>query len=323
MSILTRVPRAVYDNNRAAFDGFEPEGGFRIGSARGMAWLSQLAYETENPAKVAEVLASWDLSLIGEVIARHDRVALPTAMTYGFVAQGRGATVVAFAGTDPVLPANWTTNFDVALATDGSARGFSEAAAIARDDVLDRLGASVAGHRLFITGHSLGGALGVITAPALIQQGRAVEGVYTFGMPRPGNAAFAAAYNASLGMRTWRLVYGDDLVATVAPSAMGFRHVGRHLRCPRFGRFQDSMPAADPGSDEPLFTDGVRQDWADALDRIAHPLNAIAEQVGPAVRILFGVGPDGLRSDAIAAMIELLPPRVRDHIPDRYCAALA
>jgi hypothetical protein len=322
MSILTRLPRAVYDRNHQAFDGFVPAGGFVPGTARGMAWLSQLAYETENPAKIGEILASWRLSLVGDVIARRDRPGLPTAMTYGLVAQGRGASMVAFAGTDPVLPANWTTNFDVALAADGTARGFHEAAAIALDDVIARLGTAPPGNRLFLTGHSLGGALAVITALALVRLGHAVDGVYTFGMPRPGNATFAAASNASLGAHTWRLVYGDDLVPTVAPSALGFRHVGRYLRCARFGRFEDSLPAADLGSDEPLFTAGVRKDWEDALFGIAHPVSALTQQVAPALRALFGNAPDGIRTDTVGALIELLPPRVRDHIPDRYCAAL-
>ena len=179
--------------------------------------------------------------------------------------------MVAFAGTDPLLPANWTTNFDILLAENGSARGFCDAAAIALGAIRDRLSKTSPGLPLFVTGHSLGGALAVITALALVESGVAVEAVFTFGMPRPGNAAFAARYETTLGARTYRLVYGDDLVPTVAPSALGFRHVGRLLRCPRGGRFQESPPAADTVSDEPLFTDGVRQDWLDVIGALANP----------------------------------------------------
>lgn len=322
MSILTRVPRTVYDRNRQAFADFAPEAGYRTGTARGMAWLAQLAYETEDPGKIAEVLSAWDLALVGGILACGDRAGLPTAMTQGFVAQGRGATIVAFAGTDPLLLANWATNFDIALAADGCARGFHDAAAVARGAVLDRLALSDAGNPLFVTGHSLGGALAAATAMALARQGRAVDAVYTFGMPRPGNAAFAAAYGDALGQRTYRLVYGDDLVPTVAPSALGFRHVGRHLRCERHGSFVGLTPAEDIASDAPLFTAGVRKDWDDALYGIAHPVTALKRQIVPAIRVLFGDPGEGGRTDTIAALIELLPPRLRDHIPDRYCAAL-
>lgn len=323
MSVLTRVPRATYDRNCQIFDEFVPDADYRIGTARGMAWLAQLAYETEDAGKIAEILQQWGLALIGEVLVCSNRKDLPTAMTQGFVAQGRGATIVAFSGTDPVLLANWATNFDIALAADGCARGFHDAAVIARTDVLDRLTLTDASNRLFVTGHSLGGALAVVTALSLAAQGRAVHAVYTFGMPRPGNAAFATTYNQALGSCTYRLVYGDDLVPTVAPSALGFRHVGRHLHSERFGSFRHVVPDPQFGSDAPLFTDGVRKDWNHALFGLAHPVTALTQQIAPAIRILFGDAAESGRTDTVAALIELLPPRLRDHIPDRYCFALA
>src|SRR4051812_22887909 len=139
MSILTRVPREVYDRNRSVFGAFDAGTEFQLGTARGMAWLSQLAYETETDGKIAGVLAAWGLQQVGDAIACRGGGGLPTAMTHGFVAAGRGATIIAFAGTDPLLLANWATNFHIALADNGAARGFHSAAAIALDPVLDRL----------------------------------------------------------------------------------------------------------------------------------------------------------------------------------------
>src|SRR3954453_195612 len=52
MSILTRLPREVYDRNLSVFDDFDTGTRFRRGTARGMAWLSQLAYETETDGKI-------------------------------------------------------------------------------------------------------------------------------------------------------------------------------------------------------------------------------------------------------------------------------
>ena len=323
MSILTRVPRSVYDRNRDAFDAFVPTVEYNAGNAKAMAWLAQLAYETEEPGKITEVLSGWGLAMAGGVIACNDRAALPTAETRGFVAHGRGASFVAFAGTDPVLLANWTTNFDLLPVARGISRGFRDAAAIAMDDVLDRLGAVAPGNHLYVTGHSLGGALAVLTALALAGRGRMPDAVYTQGMPRPGNGAFADGYNAVLGDRTYRLVYADDLVPTVPPSGLGYRHVGQYLRCERGGTFHGIAPDPDTGVDAPLFTDGVHKDWQDALYGITHPLEALTRQVKPAIRVLFGDPTDAGRTDTIGALIELLPPRLRDHVPDRYCAALA
>jgi triacylglycerol lipase len=66
MSFLTKLPSQHYD--KAAFDDFTPERNFTLGSGRAMAWLSQLAYETDEPDKVEDVLRSWGLTLVTPVI---------------------------------------------------------------------------------------------------------------------------------------------------------------------------------------------------------------------------------------------------------------
>jgi hypothetical protein len=56
-----------------------------------------------------------------------------------------------------------------------------------------------------------------------------VDAVYTFGMPRPGNQEFADLNNQRPGRApTGRCM--ADIVATVAPTSLGFRHLGRLLR---------------------------------------------------------------------------------------------
>lgn len=75
---------------------------------------------------------------------------------------------------------------------------------------------------IFYTGHSLGAALATLAAAR-----RAPKAVYTFGSPRVGNQAFAA----SLGnIPIHRIVDDGDIVATLPPEAMGFRHVGTEHR---------------------------------------------------------------------------------------------
>lgn len=75
---------------------------------------------------------------------------------------------------------------------------------------------------LWITGHSLGGALAVLMAARLQEAELDVSGVYTFGQPKTGDKDFKQHYNRVLGDRTWRVVYRNDPV----PRWMGaiFRH---------------------------------------------------------------------------------------------------
>jgi pimeloyl-ACP methyl ester carboxylesterase len=75
--------------------------------------------------------------------------------------------------------------------------------------------------RLWLTGHSLGGALATLAA-AHLEPG-AVQGLYTFGCPRVGDAAFAAALQVD---SHHRFVHRDDWVATLPPEFIGYVHSG-------------------------------------------------------------------------------------------------
>ena len=91
---------------------------------------------------------------------------------------------------------------------------------------------------LFITGHSLGGALAILAALELKRQGFPIAQVYTFGQPRVGNAAFKRLYEYSLGASTFRVVYQEDIVARI-PHLPAFhdpyQHVGTEVFLPAFG----------------------------------------------------------------------------------------
>jgi pimeloyl-ACP methyl ester carboxylesterase len=96
------------------------------------------------------------------------------------------------------------------------------------------------GAKLIFAGHSLGGALAVIAASDAKTDAAAV---YTFGMPRAGNAGFVAGYNGRLGDRTFRLVYGNDIVPMVPAEPFG--HVGRYLHS-QGGVFEPSLLTENP-----------------------------------------------------------------------------
>ena len=63
MSFLTKLPAELY--NPDAFKQFSGGTEFQIGNARAMAWMSQLAYETDEPEKIGKILQSFGLALVG------------------------------------------------------------------------------------------------------------------------------------------------------------------------------------------------------------------------------------------------------------------
>jgi triacylglycerol lipase len=78
------------------------------------------------------------------------------------------------------------------------------------------------GQRLFLAGHSLGGALATLAAAHIDPND--ITAVYTYGSPRIGDSVFAANLPSD---RYFRCVYGQDWVATVPPDFLGYVHAGQ------------------------------------------------------------------------------------------------
>ena len=84
------------------------------------------------------------------------------------------------------------------------------------------------GGRVHLTGHSLGASMATFAAFELARGG-AGNGtrpgtVYTFGQPRSGNQAFAAAYDAAVPEH-WRLTHHKDPVPQYPWPLLGYHHV--------------------------------------------------------------------------------------------------
>jgi hypothetical protein len=323
MSFLTTLPRYRYSPE--AFAGFKPEqAAFDIGTARAMAWACQFAYETAEAEKVRSIAADWSLAIADDgIVAVPSATTLPISSTELLVGVRNGIAIVTIAGTDPLTLPDWITDFTFLPTPAGSAHGFTEAATSVWPTLEKLLNSgAAAGLPVFVTGHSLGGALAALLAQRIhaAQPGR-VRAVYTFGMPRTGNAQFQAQYDQALGAVTYRLVHGDDVVPTVPPSGFGARHVGRFLRCAKLGKFDPNGLTPAAGSDEPKFIDGlVAQIKAMNLGALSNSL-PIGARLKLATALMLGIGPFGMRTDPGGIAIELLPPPVRDHMPDRYIGA--
>lgn len=76
---------------------------------------------------------------------------------------------------------------------------------------------------LWITGHSLGGALAVLASACCYyetQNQSPVAGCYTFGQPRVGDLNFRTFFESALGSRTYFVVNNGDLVTRIPPRAI-------------------------------------------------------------------------------------------------------
>ncbi|CAN4120592.1 unnamed protein product [Withania somnifera] len=83
---------------------------------------------------------------------------------------------------------------------------------------------------VYVTGHSLGGALATLLALELSSSQLAKRGaisvtMYNFGSPRVGNKRFAEVYNEKV-KDSWRIVNHRDIIPTV-PRLMGYCHVAQ------------------------------------------------------------------------------------------------
>ncbi len=167
----------------------------------------------------------------------------PMTDTQAFVAQSPDVLLVVFRGTEPRKIADVTSDADaIRLAVwdrttlgqvhDGFFRAFFAAwgKLFGGRKIFPDMLRNAAPRKIWITGHSLGGALAqVCAAQTALRDGIPVHAVYTFGQPRVGDEQFAGALHAALGARTFRLVNNQDIVPRVPFFTMRYRHFGQEL----------------------------------------------------------------------------------------------
>ncbi|MDB5423964.1 MAG: lipase family protein [Phenylobacterium sp.] len=160
----------------------------------------------------------------------------PNACTQAFLAVGHDFAVLAFRGTNE--PADWKVNFNSGLVPLDPKRpavkvhaGFLEAFRVVEDDIRRDIDAHVPPTLgLYITGHSLGGALAQIASAAYARDNLAA--CYTYGSPRVGAGDFDLQVKCPL----YRVVNAWDLVPGVPPPLwFGYQHAGDPRTLHRMG----------------------------------------------------------------------------------------
>ncbi len=299
MSFLVQLPVASYPAGLPP--GFDTNPGYSFATAQAMMWLAQLAYEPD--AKIDAILQNWGLT---QPVHLHSPVGSPfAAATQGFVCRSAGATIVAFAGTDPGVVQTVVTDFKTQPGADSIHVGFAEAL----QSVWGRLAGELRAPgpaRLLVTGHSLGAALAVLAAfRAHNDLRKDASFIYTFGLPRVGGNTFVTAYEPVFGASTFRFVNGDDPVPAVPPPLLGYQHVGRKFTCPHAGAF-------DPAAIPPAARDNDPTLGKTQADVIGHTIG----------ELLSGRLTAPAQPGILGPLFAVLPGGLADHIQARYLKAL-
>ena len=82
---------------------------------------------------------------------------------------------------------------------------------------------------LFITGHSLGGAMATIAAAKFVHEDKPFTSVYTFGQPRTLTRETARVFNTECKSRFFRFHNNNDIVTRAPARMMGYSHIGSYL----------------------------------------------------------------------------------------------
>ena len=215
---------------------------FSVSNARFLCELSLAAYETRE-SKVRRELADrgvTDCRLLD----------CSDSDTQALVCRAGRAIVIAFRGTEPSRVKDLMTDLNLQLVPGPMGqvhRGFLTGLEAIWDKLLSAVAARQDGKRLlWFTGHSLGGALAKLAVARLIRIHRPVQGLYTYGAPRCGNAAFAGQFDREARHYTFRIVNEEDVVPKVAPRLLGYEHAGRHCLLDNDGRLAiDAQPRND------------------------------------------------------------------------------
>ncbi|MEM9317931.1 MAG: S8 family serine peptidase [Pseudomonadota bacterium] len=248
-----------------------------------------------------------DLKFILEEDLELERIAaMPDGANQGFVAKGDRIVVLAYSGTNQI--SDWLTNLKFAksdISWGEVHTGFLEAYQIEEDTA--RMAADLAkqeGKVLWITGHSLGGALAHIAGHELIGVHDQI-GLATFGQPRTVKVGDDKLLQNRLPFGYHRVVNENDLVPRVPPN---LPHTGDYVQLGRRRRLF-GLEGEDDGQSEAELPPLTEEEFK--------KLQAQLEQVA---RNASGAGEAA--EAAIDRSVEGLIPGLRNHRMSAYLAAL-
>jgi triacylglycerol lipase len=192
-------------------------------NARALAYASQLAYGPD-PNTITKQATAWGFD------PKQVTVIDPgNSVLQAVILGGQNAVVLAFRGTRSDQMSDWLQDAEIAQVSFNSLyggpdvglvhNGFGSLLKDGWDDIYAAVdGFQQNGQTLWVTGHSLGGALAVVASAALTFAKREpVNGLYTFGQPRVGDPIFCSRCDSNIGGTMFRFVNNEDIVTRVPP----------------------------------------------------------------------------------------------------------
>jgi triacylglycerol lipase len=219
------------------FHMFPHAGRLNAHNAHALALAAELVYE-DAPLVEAVVLGRWGFQRVVFINEDH---------TQAFVATNDQMTIVAFRGTEPQSLADWMTDAQSSLVAGpmggkvhaGFYWSLAEVWKYVNDCVHDY--DPQRSKPLWVTGHSLGGALAALAVARWLTAGRPVQGMYTFGQPRTGDSLFARNFNFAFRPHAFRFVNNNDLVTRIPPQTLGYSHLGTFKYFLEDGQFAEGI----------------------------------------------------------------------------------
>jgi triacylglycerol lipase len=187
-----------------------------------LAQAAKLAYQ---PLQIVEnvVKNDWKMSNVRFIDKQE---------TQCFVAGDDEKIIISFRGTEPSKMQDLMSDLKLRF-TDHPLgkvhRGFLKAIDYAWDDTIKTIQEfQTKEQTIWFTGHSLGAALATLGVAKMYDK-KPVQGLYTFGQPRTGDSKFAEKFDLKYKSSSFRFVNNNDIVTRVAPSVLGYKHIGTFL----------------------------------------------------------------------------------------------
>ena len=173
--------------------------------------------------------------------------------TQAFIAGNESIIIVSFRGTEILKLADIKSDIKLILTETGIAllpgkvhAGFKDAL----HEVWGGMLATIKGFQdnkqsVWFCGQSLGGALATLAVAEFIgNEKNSINGLYTLGQPRVGNAKFAGQFDRMIGDRCFRFVNNNDIVPQLPlwSPMLQYTHIGNLIYLDSEGKLNDSTP---------------------------------------------------------------------------------
>jgi triacylglycerol lipase len=264
---------------------FEPNATqYSLNNARLLGQAATMAYRDESVIQSWAIANGFEAKSV-QCFSQRTQSLAELCDTQGFIAENDLIVILAFRGTEPKQIIDWLSDAQVCQAAWGTSGakvhdGFAKAlgAVWGTTGVLPERLQNRGNKSVWITGHSLGGALAELCAArAAIDAGIPVQGVYTFGQPRVGDNTFATAVETAIGGRIFRHVNHRDIVPRIPGFGMLYRHYGGQIYFDKNGEPAQAPPGIETIREAaalllPLINEGIVGDLFQGIfAHLKHP----------------------------------------------------